>query len=122
MKKREQGFSLVEIIIVIAMMTALVGLLAPQYLRFVKHSKISADIYNVERCARKIDNDIANNDLLDNTATNIHDLCGLEPVWQASGGLDVVTWDEEKGVIKITLNGIEIYPDPTPYKTANGWH
>lgn len=37
------GFSLVELIIVIAIMAALVAILAPQYLKYVEKSRVSAD-------------------------------------------------------------------------------
>ncbi|MGN0425484.1 MAG: type II secretion system protein [Acetatifactor sp.] len=51
MKKNNKGFSLVELIIVIAIMAVLIGLLAPQYLKFVKKSKVSADISNAQALA-----------------------------------------------------------------------
>ena len=37
------GFSLVELVIVIAIMAILVALLAPQYIRYVEKSKIASD-------------------------------------------------------------------------------
>lgn len=45
MKKKmdNKGFSLVELIIVIAIMVILVAVLAPQYLRYVEKSRISSD-------------------------------------------------------------------------------
>ncbi len=41
--KGNAGFSLVELIIVIAIMAALVAILAPQYLKYVERSRVSAD-------------------------------------------------------------------------------
>jgi len=41
--KNNKGFSLVELIIVIAIMAVLIGVLAPQYLRYVEKSKRQAD-------------------------------------------------------------------------------
>lgn len=46
---REQGgFSLVELIIVIAIMAALVALLSPQYIKYVERSRVTADMNTVD--------------------------------------------------------------------------
>lgn len=42
----DQGFSLVELIIVIAIMAILIVVLTPQYLRYVERSRNSADMRN----------------------------------------------------------------------------
>lgn len=47
-KMNNKGFSLVELIIVIAIMAVLVGVLAPAYLRYVEKSRKSADIQAID--------------------------------------------------------------------------
>lgn len=47
-KLNNQGFSLVELIIVVAIMAVLVGVLAPQYLKYVEQSRESSDLDNYE--------------------------------------------------------------------------
>lgn len=47
-KMNNKGFSLVELIIVIAIMAVLIGVLAPQYMRFVERGRAASDRDNVE--------------------------------------------------------------------------
>lgn len=46
-KANNKGFSLVELIVVIAIMAVLVGVLAPQFLKYVERSRKSTDVQNV---------------------------------------------------------------------------
>lgn len=47
-KMNNKGFSLVELIIVIAIMAVLVAVLAPQYMRFVERGRAESDRTNYE--------------------------------------------------------------------------
>lgn len=43
MKKDNKGFSLVELIIVVAIMAILIAILAPQYIKYVEKSRVAKD-------------------------------------------------------------------------------
>ena len=58
-KLNNKGFSLVELIIVIAIMVILVAVIAPQYLKFVNNSRVSTDIQTASDMVTAIDVAIA---------------------------------------------------------------
>lgn len=71
-KTNNKGFSLVELIIVIAIMAILVGVLAPQYLKYVEKSRRSADLDTLDSvytaCTTAAgDADVADSPTIDST-------------------------------------------------------
>ena len=65
--KNNKGFSLVELIIVIAIMAVLVGVLAPTYLQYVEKSKKSNDVQTVD------------------SIVNALEICAIDPEVQVAG-------------------------------------
>ncbi len=68
-KMNNKGFSLVELIIVIAIMAVLIVVLAPQYLKYVEKSRNSTDVTNATEIVTAIqvyasDPDVATADVL----------------------------------------------------------
>lgn len=120
MKRNQKGFSLVELIIVIAIMAVLIGLLAPQYLKFVVRAKENTDAQNAVMIADAvnaaiIDNGIAGLDASPITGaggTNVTGVPGLL-VLPESKVDSSYTWSisyTDKGVNDVYLNGKKLYP------------
>lgn len=129
-----KGFSLVELIIVIAIMAVLVGVLAPQYLKYVHNSKVSTDVQNAQEMATAINVAIADQQKIFNSTTDKTITAASIP-WtntslkaQATSKLSStatfeITGNDTTGVTKITLKGVnngaatpkneyQVYPDP----------
>ena len=70
-KKNNKGFTLVELVIAIAILAILVGLLAPQYTKYVEKSRKTADASNMDEIVKVIKVFAADpdNDLPANTYT-----------------------------------------------------
>ena len=120
MKKDNKGFSLVELIIVIAIMAVLVGLLAPQYLKYVSNSKVSTDISNAQEIATALNVAFADDQSAASMAAAHKMPDGSDfpkSKYDATFAWSVHVGDN--GVDGIQLGTKDIYPDP---KVSGGYY
>jgi len=68
MKKMNKGFSLVELIIVIAIMAILAGALAPALIKYINKSRLSGDVQTAQTIASSINAALANESSYDEVA------------------------------------------------------
>ncbi|MCR5720917.1 MAG: prepilin-type N-terminal cleavage/methylation domain-containing protein [Lachnospiraceae bacterium] len=133
-KLNNKGFSLVELIIVIAIMVILVVVFAPQYLRFVNNSRISTDVQTASNMVTAVEASIAegNNPFGANTGTVTFTSAGAVPTgvngltaWPDSrlDGTWAINGNDSAGVTSVTLTvggtDYQCYPD-NESRTAHG--
>lgn len=100
-KMNNKGFSLVELIIVIAIMAVLVGVLAPQFLKYVESSRVQKD----ESAAGEVEN-----------AVKI--ACSVEDVYKSLPATGSATVSVKTGTATTSLSAKGI--TPAGFSTVTG--
>lgn len=54
MKRNNTGFSLIELIIVVAILAVLIGIIAPQFIQYVNKSKRAVDVNNANEIVKAL--------------------------------------------------------------------
>lgn len=130
-KRNNKGFSLVELIIVIAIMAILAGVLAPQFVKYINRSRKSTDIQNAQQIATAISAEfadtattaaIAEQEITDGKAkwngdtaegskarTQQEVLGGVPKVKAASGNFSYSV--SEDGEVTVKVGETELYPE-----------
>ncbi len=135
-KMNNKGFSLVELIVVIAIMAVLVGVLAPQFIKYVESSRRSTDISNAQNIQSAVLADIANGVLTGSgsralaasgAGTNVTSIGEVLTTKGNPAGVGtdfVYSWSADKGTCSVTVGTSPAYEltsssGAKDYKDAN---
>lgn len=117
---RNRGFSLIELIIVVAIMTILAGFLAPMLVRYINKSRLSTDINTGRELAMAITSVVADDAVKDNAVEH----ATPQPVEDMDGNdfkkavYEMLSVDEIKGKSKKDADG-NPFSNPVFYYTLD---
>lgn len=139
-KLNNKGFSLVELIIVIAIMAVLIGVLTPQYIKYVERSRESADLDNYQLIVDALNINAADTDTSavkltagsikfvmnsapDVTGTNAGDILTSQSANLASMTTKSTKYGNATITITVDSSGIPTFScsDNADLKSAMGW-
>ncbi len=142
-RKDNRGFSLVELIIVIAIMAILAGVLAPQFVKYLGKSRVATDIQNAQQIASAMAaqyaDDAASSSPMftypleninvsvgnDQNAKNVQQVVGGKPEVKVGSGNNFFVSVTKEGQVTVTVGATadkaeELYPTQ-PTKADSDW-
>lgn len=143
-RKDNRGFSLVELIIVIAIMAILAGVLAPQFVKYLGKSRVATDIQNAQQIASAMAaqyaDDAASSSPMfdpyplvninvtsgtDDTAKKVQEVVGGKPEVKVGSGNNFFVSVTKEGQVTVTVGATadkaeELYPTQ-PTKADSEW-
>ncbi len=105
-RKNNKGFSLVELIVVIAIMAVLVGVLAPQFIKYVEKSRQSTDMQSVSQMKDDVEAAVADEEsdstvsIAINGSTKTVTVSGVTDISSSTAKLKSAGW----GTVTFTLD------------------
>ena len=99
---KNKGFSLVELIIVIAIMAILAAAIAPALIRYIDKSRKSDDVAAAETVGTAVNAALANEDAYSEVSGSMN---GTTDVWSATGGTSLASTSTFSGEMSANLGG-----------------
>ena len=112
--RNNKGFSLVELIVVIAIMAVLVGVLAPQFIKYVEKSRQSTDIQTADNIATALKTYYADKELSDPSKPIVVNLSSSTEVGDGNAAV------KDAGLKKAKLKGKWTTPISVSYLPSDG--
>lgn len=108
-KLNNEGFSLIELIVVIAIMAILVGSLAPQFLKYIERTNVATDLQNVSQLKTAVEVYVADcaasgSSVSSDITITIASGSPSMTVTVAGGGLTAANVQTQLGISSLTTN------------------